>query len=80
MDLSLGGCRGRSSAAFLALIKIQIGFGTVTKKHPSIIVVKHMETTNQVLLHVACGRVRIISALNYTHFVPRNLKAIFYCI
>lgn len=72
---SSGGCRGRGSAAFLlALIKIQIGFRSVTKKHPSIIVVKHMETTNQVLLHVACGTVRIISALSYSHFVPRKLN------
>lgn len=75
MELPSGRCRGRGSAAFLvALVKIQIGFRTVTKKDPSIIVVKHMETTNQVLLRVACGRMRIISALNYTHFVPRKLN------
>lgn len=55
-------------------MKIQVGFRTVAKKHPSIIAVKHMETTNQVSLQVACGRGRIISALNYTLFVPRELN------
>lgn len=57
-----------SAAFLLALVRVQNGFQSCNQK------VSLCYGSYRSILHVACGRVRIVSAINYDLFFPRKLN------